>query len=94
MNSLWPYPGLRGRVFLDYPLDVLLNRQCSLKAHEAGLALLLSAYEAAARKLVSSDRKGQLLELMTEEQEQDWSYWASAIIMTWGVSVLPSIPVP
>ena len=51
MNGLWPYPGLRGRIFLDYPLDILFNSECTLKSHESGLVRLLSAYKKAVDEL-------------------------------------------
>ena len=65
MSSLWPYPGLEDRVFLDYPLDILLNRECSLKSHEGGLVPILKAYEAAVgalKKRAMREGQAQLLE--------------------------------
>jgi hypothetical protein len=65
-NPLLPYPGLAGRVFLDYPLDILLNRECSLKSHEAGLVPLLGAYERAASKVDRRVRR-QLSKLILDD---------------------------
>lgn len=51
------HPGLEERIFLDYPLEMLLNRECSLKGHEIGLVQLLEAYDVALARLGNEERK-------------------------------------
>jgi KaiC/GvpD/RAD55 family RecA-like ATPase len=79
MSAYRPYPGLKGRVFLDYPLDILLNRQCSLKAHEAGLVPLLESFEKASKQADLSEERWQELERTIREPHDghNWSCWTS-----------------
>lgn len=79
MKNIRLYPGLHNRVFLDYPLDILLNRRCTLNDHERGLVDLLFAYDQSAGAIAPVLLKTVHESIMTEKSGNKAVIWSTKV---------------